>query len=279
MSVWRSCRVMARWTRSTAAWASRRRCESGMGLGYCSCAGFSLGFVVVGDRGVGEVGGAEGGGPDAVEVVLGFAQVQRESLVEQAEPCQGVLESVDGAGSRREVLVRVISGRIVGGALGELSPLLAFTPPIQRVRPGQDEFVAALAVQRPGAGAAVDDGLEGAEARRAAAARRCAQQTPSPRGSADLHPRGVRSRKSSGIPRKSTNERKQGNPLGAPVRIKQKPRDDAAHGRERTSASALEPASSHSFRDVDSRCMRDQVPASFPLREGHPCRRWLACPP
>jgi transposase InsO family protein len=37
----------------------------------------------------GEVGGAEGGGPDTVEVVLGLAQVQGEGLVEEAEAGPG----------------------------------------------------------------------------------------------------------------------------------------------------------------------------------------------
>ena len=112
---------------------------------------------------VGEVGGAEGGGPDAVEVVLGFAQVQREGVVEQAEPGQGLLQAVDGAGGGLEVAVQVVGGGVVGGAFGELAPLLAFAPPVQQVGAGEDELVAVVAVQVPGAGAAVDDGLEGAE--------------------------------------------------------------------------------------------------------------------
>jgi hypothetical protein len=43
-----------------------------------------------------EVAGDEGGRPD--EVVLGFAQVQGEGVVEQPKPGQGFLQSVDGAG-------------------------------------------------------------------------------------------------------------------------------------------------------------------------------------
>ena len=97
-----------------------------------------LGVLAV--RGVGEVGGAEGGGPDAVEVVLGFAQVHREGLVEQAEPGQGLLQAVDGAGGGVEVAVQVVGGGTVRGSLGQLSPLLAFAPPVQEVRAGEDEL-------------------------------------------------------------------------------------------------------------------------------------------
>ena len=112
---------------------------------------------------VGEVGGAEGGAPDAVEVVLGFAQVQGEGVVEQAEPGQGLLQAVDGAGGGFEVAVQVVGGGVVGGAFGQQSPLLAFASPVEQVGAGQDELVAVVAVEVPGAGAAVDDGLEGAE--------------------------------------------------------------------------------------------------------------------
>lgn len=42
--------------------------------------------------------------------------------------------------------------------------LLALAPPVEQVGAGQDELVAVVAVEVEGAGAAVDDGLEGAEA-------------------------------------------------------------------------------------------------------------------
>jgi hypothetical protein len=111
----------------------------------------------------GEVGSPEGGRPDAVEIVLGFAQVQGEGVIQQAESCQGLLQAVDGAGGGLEVVVQVGGGGVVGGAFGQQPPLLALAPPVEQVGPGQDEFVAVVAAQAPGAGAAVDDGLEGAE--------------------------------------------------------------------------------------------------------------------
>jgi hypothetical protein len=83
--------------------------------------------------GGGEVGGAEGGAPDAVEVVLGLAQVQGEGLVEQAEAGEGLLQAVDGAGGRLEVGVQVVGGRVVGCAFGEQPPLLALAPPVEQV--------------------------------------------------------------------------------------------------------------------------------------------------
>ncbi|MDQ2815572.1 MAG: hypothetical protein M3Z75_27925 [Actinomycetota bacterium] len=46
----------------------------------------------------GEVGGPERGVPQALEVVLGAAQVQGESVVEEAEPGECFLQPVDGAG-------------------------------------------------------------------------------------------------------------------------------------------------------------------------------------
>ncbi|WP_223839121.1 hypothetical protein [Saccharopolyspora pogona] len=80
--------------------------------------------LVVGSGG--EVGGAEGGGPHALEVVLGLAQVEVEGLVKQAEPGQGFLQAVDGAGGGLEVAVQVVGGRVVGSTLGQLPPLFAF---------------------------------------------------------------------------------------------------------------------------------------------------------
>ena len=65
-----------------------RRCGARIGRWWWSCAGLLSSWCVAPFalslccRRVGEVGGAEGGGPDAVEVVLGFAQVQGEGLVE-----------------------------------------------------------------------------------------------------------------------------------------------------------------------------------------------------
>jgi hypothetical protein len=41
--------------------------------------------------------------------------------------------------------------------------LLAFAPPVEKIRPGQDELVTVVAVQIPGTGPALDDWLEGAE--------------------------------------------------------------------------------------------------------------------
>ncbi|MFD4947972.1 hypothetical protein ACFWNT_37030 [Streptomyces sp. NPDC058409] len=112
---------------------------------------------------MGEVGGAEGGGPDAVEVVLGFAQVQGEGVVKEAEVGQGLLQAVDGAGGGFEVVVEVVGGGVVGGAFGQQPPLLALAPPVEEVGAGEDELVAVVAVEVPGAGATVDDWLEGAE--------------------------------------------------------------------------------------------------------------------
>ena len=153
--------------------ARRRACDRGRGAVRGRC-WFLLELVavrvwlVVGDgslvcRGAGEFGGAEGGVPDAVEVVLGRAQVQGERVVEQPEPGQGLLQAVDGAGGGLEVRVQVVGGGVVGGAFGERAPLLALAPPVEQVGAGQHELVAVVAVQVPRAGAAVDDGLEGAE--------------------------------------------------------------------------------------------------------------------
>jgi hypothetical protein len=120
----------------------------------CSRAGFLIGLagvLVIGLAGVlvvavpGEVGGTEGGGPDAVEVVLGLAQVQGECLVEEAEAGQGLLQAVDGAGGRLEVAVEVAGGGVVGRPLGEQPPLLALAAPVEQVGAGQDELVAAVA--------------------------------------------------------------------------------------------------------------------------------------
>ncbi|GGQ23836.1 hypothetical protein GCM10010279_34540 [Streptomyces mutabilis] len=43
-----------------------------------------------------------------MEVVLGFAQVQGEGVVQEAEAGQGLLQSVDGAGGNLEVAVEVV---------------------------------------------------------------------------------------------------------------------------------------------------------------------------
>jgi hypothetical protein len=57
-----------------------------------------------------------------------------------------------------------VGGRgVVGSAFSQQPPLFALAPPVQQVSPGQDEFVTVVALQVPGTGAAVDDGLEGAE--------------------------------------------------------------------------------------------------------------------
>ena len=82
------------------------------------------------------------GVPDAVEVVLGPAQVQGKGLVEQAEPGEGLLQPVDRVGGGREDLVQVVGGGVVGGALGDGVPLLALAPPVEQVGAGQDELVA-----------------------------------------------------------------------------------------------------------------------------------------
>jgi hypothetical protein len=63
-----------------------------------------------------------------VEVVLGFARVQGEGVVEEAEAGQGPLQAVDGASGGLEVAVQVVGGRVVGGALGQQPPLLALAP-------------------------------------------------------------------------------------------------------------------------------------------------------
>ncbi|MGW4886440.1 hypothetical protein [Streptomyces murinus] len=82
---------------------------------------------------VGEVGGAEGGGPHSMEAVLGFAQVQGEDAGEEAEAGQGLLQAVDGTGAGLEVAVKVIGGGVVGGTFGQLPPLLALTAPVEDV--------------------------------------------------------------------------------------------------------------------------------------------------
>lgn len=64
-----------------------------------------------------------------MEVVLGFAQVQGEGVVEEAEAGQGLFQAVDGAGGGLEVAVEVVGGGVVGGAFGQQSPLLALAPP------------------------------------------------------------------------------------------------------------------------------------------------------
>ncbi|WP_280892148.1 hypothetical protein [Streptomyces sp. LBL] len=98
-----------------------------------------------------------------MEVVLGFAQVQGEGVVEEAEAGQGLLQAVDGAGCGIEVAVEVVGGGVVGGALGQQPPLFTLSLPVEEVGAGEDELVAVVAVEIPGAGAAADDGLEGAE--------------------------------------------------------------------------------------------------------------------
>ncbi|MFE9783264.1 hypothetical protein ACFYPA_34595 [Streptomyces sp. NPDC005775] len=98
-----------------------------------------------------------------MEVVLGFAQVQGEGVIEEAEAGQGLLQAVDGAGGGLEVAVEVVGGRVIGGTLGQQLPLLTLAPPIQQVGAGAYELVAVVAVEVPGAGAAVDDGLESTE--------------------------------------------------------------------------------------------------------------------
>jgi hypothetical protein len=113
------------------------------GIGVLS---FVLAVVlVVFAAGLGEVGGQERGVPDAVEVVLGLAQVQGERVVEEAEPGQGLLQAVDGAGGGLEVAVQVGGGGVVGGSFGQQPPLLALAPPVEQVGAGQDELVAVVA--------------------------------------------------------------------------------------------------------------------------------------
>ena len=124
--------------------------------------------LVIGDGvrvcgGAGELGGAEPDVPDPLEVVLGAAQVQGERVVEQAEAGQGGFQPVDGGRGRGEDFVQPAGGGVVGGAFGDGVPLLAFAPPVEQVGAGQHELGAVVAVQVPRAGAAVDDGLEGAE--------------------------------------------------------------------------------------------------------------------
>src|SRR5271156_1580073 len=72
-------------------------------------------------------------------------------------------EAVDGAGGGLEIAVQVVGGGVVGCALGQLSPLCAFTSPIQQIGAGEHELVAVVAIQIPWVGPAVDDGLEGAK--------------------------------------------------------------------------------------------------------------------
>lgn len=108
--------------------------------------------------------GPEGRVPDPSEVVLGSSQVEGEGLVEHADGLHCPFQAVDRAGGRFEDLVQVVGCGTVGGAFGEQPPLLAFAVPVDEVSAGHDELVAAVAVQIPGAGVAVDHGLEGAEA-------------------------------------------------------------------------------------------------------------------
>lgn len=98
-----------------------------------------------------------------MEVVLGFAQVQGESVVEEAKAGQGLFQAVDGAGAGLEVAMEVVGGGVVRGTLGQQQPLLTLATPVEQVRAGQDELVTVVAVEAEGAGAALDDGLEGAE--------------------------------------------------------------------------------------------------------------------
>ena len=99
-----------------------------------------------------------------MEVVLGFAQVQGECVVQEAEPGQGLFQPVDRAGGGLENLMQVVGAGVVWGALGDGPPLLLLAPPVEEVGTGEDELVAVVAVEVPGAGTAVNDGLEGAEA-------------------------------------------------------------------------------------------------------------------
>jgi hypothetical protein len=80
-----------------------------------------------------------------VEIVLGFAQVQGQGVVQEAESCQGFLQAVDGAGSGLEVVVQVGGGGVVGCAFGQQPPLFALAPPVEQVGPGQDELVTVVA--------------------------------------------------------------------------------------------------------------------------------------
>ena len=93
----------------------------------------------------GEVGSPEGGAPDAVVIVLGFAQVQGEGIIQEAESGQGLLQAVDGAGGGLEIVVQVGGGGVVGSAFGQQPPLFALAAPVEQVSPGQDELVAVVA--------------------------------------------------------------------------------------------------------------------------------------
>ncbi len=75
---------------------------------------------------LGEVCGQERGVPDALEVVLGFAQIQGEGVVEEPESGQCLLQAVDRAGGGFEVVVQVGGGGVLGGSLGQQPPLFAF---------------------------------------------------------------------------------------------------------------------------------------------------------
>ncbi|MEV7288735.1 hypothetical protein AB0O01_30040 [Streptomyces sp. NPDC093252] len=99
-----------------------------------------------------------------MEVVLELAEVQGEGVVEEPEAGQRLLQAVDGAGGGFEVAVEVLGSGVVEGSFGQQSPLFAFAPSVEQVGAGQDVLVAVVAVEVPGAGAAVDDRLEGAEA-------------------------------------------------------------------------------------------------------------------
>jgi hypothetical protein len=150
----RRSRVIASRTRPRAASVLRRRAARA-----ASVVAAVLFVVACG----GQVGSAEGGAPDAVEVVLGLAHVQGERVIEEPEPGEGLLQAVDRAGGRLEVRVQVVRGRVVGGSFGEQPPLLALAPPVEQVSAGQHELAAVMAVQVPRTGASLDDGLEGAE--------------------------------------------------------------------------------------------------------------------
>jgi hypothetical protein len=118
--------------------------------------GFAVGFVAAG---VGEVGGAEGGGPDTVEVVLGFAQSSARASPSRPSPasaCSRPSMARDGL----EISVQVIGRGIVWAAFGQLSPLLAFTLPVKEIRAGEDKLVSVVAFRAPDAAPTVDDGLE-----------------------------------------------------------------------------------------------------------------------